>query len=145
MPGAAQRLRSLGEDDLSYSACIDIGGTFTDLVVYEHGNDLSIFKAPSTPGEFERGFIDVLDIAARHYGHDLRSFLGSIDRLVHGTTVSTNALVEGKVARVGLICNEGHPDVLTLREAIDDDGPDQSASWPSLLAFLAATRQKDGP
>src|SRR5262249_43929631 len=76
-----------------------------------------IFKSASTPGEFERGFIDVLAIAARHYGHSLREFLGRIDRLVHGTTVSTNALIEAKVARVGLICNEGHPDLLTLREA----------------------------
>src|SRR5690606_6773919 len=78
---------------------------------------LNIFKSPSTPGEFERGFIDVLGVAARHYGLDLRGFLRRIDRLVHGTTVSTNALIESKCASVGLICNQGHPDVLTLREA----------------------------
>jgi N-methylhydantoinase A len=111
------QLGAAGEGTLSYGACIDIGGTFTDLVVHEHGGGLRIFKAPSTPGEFERGFIDVLALAARHYGLSLREFLGRIDRIVHGTTVSTNALVEGKVAPVGLICNEGHPDVLTLREA----------------------------
>lgn len=52
-----------------------------------------------------------------HYGLALPTFLKSLDRIVHGTTVSTNALIEGKVAPVGLICNEGHPDVLTLREA----------------------------
>jgi N-methylhydantoinase A len=59
----------------------------------------------------------VLGVAAEHYGLSLRDFLGQIDRLVHGTTVSTNALVEHKVASIGLICNEGHPDILTLREA----------------------------
>ncbi|MSP82476.1 MAG: hydantoinase/oxoprolinase family protein [Alphaproteobacteria bacterium] len=113
----ADRRRIAREGTLGYSACIDIGGTFTDLVVHEHGKGLRIFKSPSTPGEFERGFIDVLALAAGHYGHPLRAFLGNLDRLVHGTTVSTNALVEGKVAAVGLICNQGHPDVLTLREA----------------------------
>ena len=61
-------------------------------MVYEHGKGLNIFKSPSTPGEFERGFMDVLGVAARHYGHDLGGFLARIDRLVHGTTVSTNAL-----------------------------------------------------
>lgn len=86
-------------------------------MVHEHGKGLRIFKSPSTPGEFERGFIDVLGIAARHYGLELGPFLKRIDRLVHGTTVSTNALVEMKCAPVGLICNDGHPDVLTLREA----------------------------
>ncbi len=102
---------------MTYSACIDIGGTFTDGVVYEHGGGLNIFKSPSTPGEFERGFINVLGLAAEHYGHGLGAFLEQVDSIVHGSTVATNALVEGKAAHAGLICNAGHPDILTLREA----------------------------
>ena len=43
-----------------YTACIDIGGTFTDLVLYSRESDLEIFKSPTTPGEFEKGFINVL-------------------------------------------------------------------------------------
>jgi N-methylhydantoinase A len=102
---------------VTYSVCIDIGGTFTDCIVYEHGRELSIFKSPSTPGAFEQGFINVLRVAAEYFEKPLKTFLSDVDYIVHGTTVSTNALVEGKVAQVGLICNEGHPDVLTLREA----------------------------
>jgi N-methylhydantoinase A len=102
---------------MNYSACIDIGGTFTDCVVHEDGGGLRIFKSPSTPGEFEVGFINVLKVAAEAYGVKLAEFLKRTGHIVHGSTVSTNALVEGKVAEVGLICNQGHPDVLTLREA----------------------------
>src|ERR1700676_373445 len=100
-----------------FFACVDIGGTFTDLVLYSDDSGLEIFKSPTTPGEFERGFIDAFAIAAEHHGLALGDFLSRMELIVHGTTVSTNALVEGKVAPVGLICNAGHPDVLTLREA----------------------------
>jgi N-methylhydantoinase A len=100
-----------------FFACVDIGGTFTDLVVYSDATGLEIFKAPTTPGEFERGFMDAFGLAAERHGLALDAFLAEVELIVHGTTVSTNALVEGKVAPVGLLCNEGHPDVLTLREA----------------------------
>ena len=100
-----------------FVGCIDIGGTFTDLVLYSRESDLEIFKSPTTPGEFERGFIDVLGVAAASHGMKLGDFLGKMDMLVHGTTVSTNALIEGKVAEAGLICTAGHPDILTLRES----------------------------
>ncbi len=97
-----------------FVACIDIGGTFTDLVLYSRQSDLEIFKSPTTPGEFERGFIDVLGVAAASHDMKLGDFLGKMDMLVHGTTVSTNALIEGKVAEAGLICNvraSGYPDL----------------------------------
>src|SRR5690606_17149245 len=99
-----------------FSACIDIGGTFTDLILHEEGGRLEIFKSPTTPGAFERGFMDVLALAADSRGLPLREFLRKLDLLVHGTTVSTNALVAGKVAPVGLIRNAGHPATLTVRE-----------------------------
>ena len=102
---------------MSYTVSIDIGGTFTDCVVAETGGGIASFKAPSTPGEFERGFMESLRLAAAHYRLDLGAFLAQVDNIVHGTTVSINALVEGKVARVGLISNAGFPDILTYREA----------------------------
>jgi N-methylhydantoinase A len=100
-----------------FASCIDIGGTFTDLVVYSEKHGLDIFKAATTPGEFEKGFMSALELAAGHYGLTLAEFLAQNEVIVHGTTVSTNALVEGKTAPVGLICNAGHPDILTIREA----------------------------
>ncbi len=103
-----------------FRIAIDIGGTFTDCVVAERTSDthaVRIFKAPSTPDAFERGFMDALTLAAEGYGLELPAFLARVDRIVHGTTVSTNALLEGRYARVGLICNAGFRDILTLREA----------------------------
>ena len=100
-----------------FVACIDIGGTFTDLVLHGSETGLEIHKSPTTPGEFEKGFINVLGVAAEAHSLSLETFLSQVELIVHGTTVSTNALIEGKVAPVGLICNAGHPDVLTLREA----------------------------
>ena len=100
-----------------FASCIDIGGTFTDLVVYRAGHGLDIFKSPTTPGEFEAGFMNALGLAAEHYRLSLPEFLRLNELIVHGTTVSTNALVEGKGAPAGLICNAGHPDILTIREA----------------------------
>ena len=99
-----------------YQVSIDIGGTFTDCVVSD-GARLAVVKAPSTPPAFERGFLDALGLAARAFGSDLADFLVHTQRIVHGTTVATNALVEGRTGAVGLICTAGHPDVLTLREA----------------------------
>ena len=99
-----------------YQVSIDIGGTFTDCVVSD-GDRLAVVKAPSTPPAFEQGFLGALELAARAFGSDLADFLARTQRIVHGTTVATNALVEGRTGAVGLICTAGHPDVLTLREA----------------------------
>ena len=99
-----------------YDVCVDIGGTFTDCVVSD-GARLEIVKAPSTPPAFERGFMEALALAARAFDAGRAELLAETGRVVHGTTVATNALVEGRVGTVGLICTAGHPDVLTLREA----------------------------
>jgi N-methylhydantoinase A len=101
---------------MAYQVCIDIGGTFTDCLVSNEKGEISIFKSPTTPGEFEKGFINVLHVAAEGYGLSADSFMRQIDLVVHGSTVSTNALVERKTVKVGLILTEGHQDILVLRE-----------------------------
>lgn len=103
---------------MSFSIAIDIGGTFTDCIVEDRRGELHIFKASSTPPDFETGFMNALKLAAESFGLGLADFLGQTSRIVHGSTVSTNALVERKAARTGFLCNAGHPDILTLREAV---------------------------
>ncbi|MEO4042203.1 hydantoinase/oxoprolinase family protein [Hoeflea sp. CAU 1731] len=101
---------------MAFQACIDIGGTFTDCLVSDESGRITLHKSPTTPGVFQKGFIDVLHVAAADRGYETAEFIKQIDLIVHGSTVSTNALVERKVARTGVLLNEGHEDILVLRE-----------------------------
>ncbi len=129
---------------MAFSLCIDIGGTFTDCVVAGPNGEVEIFKARSTPDAFERGFLDVLAIAAAHYGRDLTGFLAEVEKIVHGTTIATNVLVEGKVARVGFITNEGFPDILTLREGPRKRAFEWRLDFPAPFVPASLTRTVAG-
>ncbi len=88
---------------------VDVGGTFTDAVLLT-GDGLATGKAPTTPGDQSEGVIAAIDGALGHAGaqaHDVR-------RLVHGMTVATNALLEGRTARVALVATEGFTDIEEL-------------------------------
>lgn len=88
---------------------IDVGGTFTDLILWD-GVDggLSLTKVPTTPPDIARGVSAAL-------GQSGISTSG-IAEIAHGTTVATNALLERKGARVGLLTTAGFRDVLELRD-----------------------------
>ncbi len=87
---------------------VDVGGTFTDLFVLDEGSSsVQVVKVPSTRGEEARGFMDGI---ARIEGG-----VREISTIVHGTTVGTNALLERKVARTGIITSAGFRDVLEMR------------------------------
>lgn len=104
---------------------VDVGGTFTDLFVLDEASGrASIVKVPSTRGEESRGFMNGIARVAT----EARSAKGeeagkagegeqarAIATIVHGTTVGTNALLERKVARTGIITTRGFRDVLEMR------------------------------
>jgi N-methylhydantoinase A len=100
---------------------IDVGGTFTDLVAVDERGRVVIAKAASTPRDPSQGLLDGLGLLAAELGTDLRSLLARTERIVHGTTVATNALLERKGARVALLTTEGHRDVIEMREGLKDD------------------------
>ena len=86
---------------------VDVGGTFTDLVLFDtETENVKISKVPSTPENQSFGVMKALD--------SISVTLESLDALIHGTTVTTNALLERKVSRVGLITTRGFRDVLEL-------------------------------
>ena len=85
---------------------VDVGGTFTDLIAYGSDGVLRSAKVPSLPGEQWRGVLDAL-AALGVAPESLRAF-------VHGTTIATNALLERKGARTGLVTTEGFRDLLEV-------------------------------
>ena len=109
------------DSESRYHIGVDVGGTFTDLVAIDGGGRLTVAKSASTPRDQSIGVLEGLDLLATSLGIDRATLLGSTDRIVHGTTVATNALLERKGARVGLLTTEGHRDVLEMREGLKDD------------------------
>ncbi len=98
----------------SYLCGLDIGGTFTDCVLMDDGGRLTISKAPSTPGNFADGVLEALRRAGERVGLELPALLSSITMLAHGTTAGTNAIIQRKGAKVGLITTRGHNDVIHI-------------------------------
>ncbi len=95
--------------DKRHIAGIDIGGTFTDLLLYdesEAGARVHVAKIPTTPANQSEGVLAALAAV----GIDP----AAIDLIIHGTTATTNAVLERKVARVGLITTAGFRDTLEL-------------------------------
>jgi N-methylhydantoinase A len=104
-----------------YRLGIDVGGTFTDLVAVDDTGGAILAKVPSTPSDPSVGVLDGLAHLAAELGTDLMALLARTDRIVHGTTIATNALLERKGAKVGLLTTEGHRDVIEMREGLKSD------------------------
>ena len=98
----------------SWRIGVDIGGTFTDVVLVEEtSGKVDVVKVPTTPRDFARGVLAALETATRTRGAAPRD----VAWLAHATTVVTNALLEGKGARTALITTRGCRDVLELRRS----------------------------
>ena len=101
-----------------YRIGIDIGGTFTDLVLVDGSGEVVFGKTPSNPEDQSIGVMAGLQMLAERVGLEVDALLRETERIVHGTTVATNALLERKGAKVGLLTTEGHRDVLEMREGL---------------------------
>lgn len=97
---------------------IDVGGTFTDLVAIDQAGRTVFAKSPSTPADQSIGVMAGLDELARRLNLTRAEMLAKTQRLIHGTTVATNALLERKGAKVALLTSEGHRDIIEMREGL---------------------------
>jgi len=104
-----------------YVIGVDVGGTFTDVVgILPDGRTL-LAKASSTPRDQSEGVLDGIARLAEMIGIPVAELLGATERIVHGTTVATNALLEHKGARVAMLTTEGHRDIIEMREGLKPD------------------------
>jgi N-methylhydantoinase A len=131
-----------------YRIGVDIGGTFTDLVVVDEAGEVHFGKIASTPEDQSIGVMAGLEMMAARLSTPLDALLGQTERIVHGMTVATNALLERKGARLGLLTTEGHRDVLEMREGLKPERynlrlPRHPALAPRALRFGVRERMRD--
>ena len=100
---------------------IDVGGTFTDIVAVSDTGTVTFAKAASTPNDPSIGVMNAVERLADELGINSETLLSKTESIVHGTTVATNALLERKGAKTGLLTTLGHRDVLEMREGLKDD------------------------
>src|SRR5215468_7736403 len=116
---------------------VDIGGTFTDVVVRRRGAVTRIMKIPSTRGDPSIAVLAAL--AQMEANWALKP--ADVARFVHGTTVATNAVLERKGARVGLITTRGFRDVLEIGRQMRHQMYDLALE-PETPTFLAPGRRR---
>ncbi len=106
---------------MKYKIGIDVGGTFTDFfLVSDKGNSV-MHKTLSTPEDSSEGFITGLKEIAEILNLLECDFIDNIDTIVHGTTVSTNALLTMGGAKTALITTKGFRDTLEMRRGIGEE------------------------
>jgi N-methylhydantoinase A len=123
---------------MSYRLGVDVGGTFTDLLVIDDASGRTFRdKVPSTPHDPS---VAVL-AGARQLCERAGIGAGEVEMFLHGTTVATNAVLEGKVARVGLVVTQGYRHILQIARSLVPGGLAGWIIWPKpeTLAPLEAT------
>jgi N-methylhydantoinase A len=101
-----------------YIIGVDTGGTYTDVSVIDENGEVSIGKAPTTPERLEDGVLDALEDAARVRGITKRELLSNAISYNQGTTIGTNALINRKGVRTGMITTKGFEDTIYIQRAI---------------------------
>lgn len=125
---------------MQYFCGIDTGGTFTDCVVMNEQGRITIAKSPSTPNDFAEGFFNALEAAAEKIRLTLPQLMQNTRLLLHGTTVGTNAIVQLKGVKTGLITTRGHGDALIIMRSVG-----RSAGLPIEKLLHVSRHQKPAP
>jgi N-methylhydantoinase A len=113
---------------------VDVGGTFTDFLIVSDDGRRLVHKTSTTPANPSEGVLQGIEGIAARLGLGAREFLGSVDAIVHGTTVATNAVLTRRGAQVGLLCTKGFRDMLTFRDGTREETYNNRLAPPEPLA-----------
>ena len=109
---------------------VDVGGTFTDILAFEEKTGkVSVAKTPSTKEDQSKGFLEGILKTTQD--------LSLVSTIIHGTTVATNALLERKGAKTGIITTKGFRDVLEMRRR------DRPKTWGLWGTFAPVVERKN--
>lgn len=112
---------------MAYRLGVDVGGTFTDLLLFNEATGACWRdKTPSTPQDSSIGILNGVTAICEKAGIDP----SQVEIFLHGTTVATNAVLEGKGAHVGLIVTEGYRDIMQIARSYVPGGLAAWIIWP---------------
>src|SRR3954467_4218918 len=130
---------------MSVRLAIDIGGTFTDAtLIDEETGEVSIAKRPTTPAAPSEGFMHAVERALA----EAEVEAPQVGFVVHATTVATNAIIEGRVARSGFVTTEGFRDLLEIARQVRPSLYDTQFEKPKPLVprdRAVGVRERLGP
>ncbi|MDP6346311.1 MAG: hydantoinase/oxoprolinase family protein, partial [Alphaproteobacteria bacterium] len=112
---------------------VDVGGTFTDMVLRDAAGASWVYKVPSVASDPSQGVLRALAAAAADHGLEMPALLRDCQLFVHGSTVATNTILERKGARVALLTSQGFRDSLEVRRGIRENMWDHRAPFPEVL------------
>ena len=117
----------------SYRVGVDIGGTFIDFALCDAAGAMSVHKVPAEPADLGGSIMRGIGELAVQRGTDVRTFVGCMDLVVHGTTVATNAVLTGNGSRTGLLTTKGTRDALEMRRGVKEEPLDNKYEGPPPL------------
>ncbi|MBZ0217109.1 MAG: hydantoinase/oxoprolinase family protein, partial [Fimbriimonadaceae bacterium] len=112
---------------MRYRIGIDVGGTFTDFLLLGSQGETAVYKVLSTPEDPSVAVLTGLSRMANDRNLKLDQFLAKVDIIVHGTTVTTNAVLTGNIAKTGLLTTRGFRDALEMRKGVREETYDNKA------------------
>ncbi len=118
----------------SYRIGVDVGGTFTDLVLARPDGSIALAKSPTTPEDQSIGVLNGIALLAEGEGLDASDLLAKTSTIVHGTTTADNTMIEMSGAVTGLITTAGHRDEIELRRGFKEDIWDPAIAPPPPIA-----------
>ncbi len=114
-----------------FTISVDTGGTFTDLILADSERVLGLYKASTTQSDLFVGISNAIELAATANGLSLVALLEQTRVFIYSTTRSTNAVLQGKIARTALLTTEGFRDVLLYREGGKEDAYNLATPYPA--------------